>query len=276
MNSRPPSRPDEPADHDGEPNDTVAAPGPRQRQPSGGRTRMPRTARRKMVLEAAREVFGRNGFHSASMDDIAIAAGVSKPVLYQHFPGKKELYEALLDDSSQSVLAKLRTAIDSADGPKQRVYATMNAFFDIVTAPNSELRLVFESDLVAQPEIRQKVDTVIRQTADMIMAQLEREIELDEPEARLLSIYLVGMAEVGARYWTEHRQAEVSRERAVEIAAALTWRGLRTFPARTPDGGSVDVAGTPVANSHPDPEDGSVRSNQPADPAAGPANPTQE
>jgi len=66
---------------------------------AGRPTRLPRSARRKQLLEAAQEVFVAQGYHAAAMDDIAERAGVSKPVLYQHFPGKLELYLALLDQS---------------------------------------------------------------------------------------------------------------------------------------------------------------------------------
>ena len=60
-------------------------------------TRLPRSARRKQLLAAAQQIFVAHGYHNAAMDDIAERAGVSKPVLYQHFPGKLELYLALLD-----------------------------------------------------------------------------------------------------------------------------------------------------------------------------------
>ncbi|MFL6128589.1 MAG: TetR/AcrR family transcriptional regulator, partial [Mycobacteriales bacterium] len=61
--------------------------------------RLPRSARRKQLMAAAQEVFVAQGYHAAAMDDIADRAGVSKPVLYQHFPGKLDLYLALLDQS---------------------------------------------------------------------------------------------------------------------------------------------------------------------------------
>ena len=64
---------------------------------AGRPLRLPRSARRKQLLEAAQEVFVAQGYHAAAMDDIAERAGVSKPVLYQHFPGKLDLYLALLD-----------------------------------------------------------------------------------------------------------------------------------------------------------------------------------
>ncbi len=60
---------------------------------------MPRRERRDQLLESALEVFVAQGYHAAAMDDIAERAGVSKPVLYQHFPGKLDLYLALLDAS---------------------------------------------------------------------------------------------------------------------------------------------------------------------------------
>ena len=69
--------------------------------------RLPRRERRAQLLDAAREVFVAQGYHAAAMDDIAEAAGVSKPVLYQHFPGKLELYLALLDESSASLVSTL-------------------------------------------------------------------------------------------------------------------------------------------------------------------------
>jgi AcrR family transcriptional regulator len=66
-------------------------------------SRLPRKARRAQLLESALEVFVAQGYHAAAMDDIAERAGVSKPVLYQHFPGKLELYLALLDRAVDTV-----------------------------------------------------------------------------------------------------------------------------------------------------------------------------
>ena len=66
----------------------------------GRGVRLPRSARRAQLLEAAQEVFVGSGYHAAAMDEIAERAGVSKPVLYQHFPGKLDLYLALLDQHS--------------------------------------------------------------------------------------------------------------------------------------------------------------------------------
>src|SRR6195256_5701759 len=99
---------------------------------AGRPTRLPRSARRKQLLEAAQEVFVSNGYHAAAMDDIAVRAGVSKPVLYQHFPGKLDLYLALLDTHAEELLQRVRTALAETDDNRQRVHNVLTAYFDFV------------------------------------------------------------------------------------------------------------------------------------------------
>ena len=105
-------------------------------KPRGGR--MPRNARRAQLLESALEVFVAQGYHAAAMDDIAERAGVSKPVLYQHFPGKLELYLALLDQSCDTIIEACRQALASTDDNKQRVEAAMHVFYDYVANAPAE------------------------------------------------------------------------------------------------------------------------------------------
>jgi len=83
--------------------------------------RLPRSARRNQLLGAAEEVFVAQGYHAAAMDDIAERAGVSKPVLYQHFPSKLELYLALLDRHCDKLVESVRGALASTSENKLRV-----------------------------------------------------------------------------------------------------------------------------------------------------------
>ena len=101
-------------------------------QASPGQHAAAAPARRRQLLGAAQEVFVAQGYHAAAMDEIAERAGVSKPVLYQHFPGKLELYLALLDESVEELIAIVRDALSSTTENKQRVPATFQAFFDFV------------------------------------------------------------------------------------------------------------------------------------------------
>src|SRR5271166_3999433 len=109
--------------------------------------RLPRDERRGQLLAAASEVFVDRGYHAAAMDEIADRAGVSKPVLYQHFPGKLELYLALLDESIVELVRTVSEALSSTTDNRERVPATFKAFYDFVAGESEEFRLIFESDV---------------------------------------------------------------------------------------------------------------------------------
>src|SRR5689334_24257935 len=119
--------------------------------------RLPRMARRRQLLGAAQEVFVAQGYHAAAMDEIAERAGVSKPVLYQHFPGKLELYLALLDEHAESLVQHVREALASTPDNKLRVERTIKAFYDFVAGEGEAFRLVFESDLRNVAPVRARV-----------------------------------------------------------------------------------------------------------------------
>src|SRR2546421_4988178 len=130
-------------------------------------SRLPRHERRRQLLDAALEVFVSQGYHAAAMDEIADRAGVSKPVLYQHFPGKLELYLALLDESTGSLVDTMRDALGSnLEDPKQRVAATFGAYFEYVDGSGQAYRLVFESDLSNQPAVRDRPQQGQRHSGD--------------------------------------------------------------------------------------------------------------
>jgi len=194
---------------------------------------MPRTARRAQVLESALEVFVAQGYHAAAMDDIADRAGVSKPVLYQHFPGKLDLYLALLDLSCDKIIDACRAALASTEDNKQRVVATMHVFYDYVANAQGAFRLVFESDLTSEPSVRERVDRVTRQCAEAITEVIHEDTGLPHEQSRLLSVSLVGMAQVSARFWLD-AGGQVSQDQAAALVAGLAWRGIRGFP-RTDD-----------------------------------------
>ncbi len=193
------------------------------------RTRLPRSARRKQLLGAALEVFVANGYHAAAMDDIAERAGVSKPVLYQHFPGKLDLYLALLDQHVGQLGDRVRAALGSTTDNKARVAASIAAYFDFVDDPGGAFRLVFESDLRNEPAVAERVELALQVSIDAIADTIARDTGLTRDEAELLSCGLAGLAEVSARWWLASGAA-VPKERAVRLLAGLAWRGIGGFP----------------------------------------------
>jgi AcrR family transcriptional regulator len=191
--------------------------------------RLPRSARRRQLLGAAQEVFVAQGYHAAAMDDIADRAGVSKPVLYQHFPGKLDLYLALLEEHAEAMVAAVREALDSTSDNKQRVAATIEAYFRFVDEDGGAFRLVFESDLTNQPEVRERVEGTTLTCAELISEVIRDDAGLPPEQARLLAVGLVGMAQVSARYWLAE-SGSIPREAASRLLASLSWRGIGGFP----------------------------------------------
>jgi AcrR family transcriptional regulator len=196
-------------------------------RPRGGR--LPRQARRAQLLDAAQQVFVSVGYHAAAMDDIAERAGVSKPVLYQHFPSKLELYLALLDTSCDALVDAVRAALASTHDNQERVAATMDAYLDFVGNDGGAFRLVFESDLTSEPAVRDRVDTVSRDCAEAISAVIQEDTGLPREEAMLLAAGMAGLAQVTARYWVSSG-GTIGRDEAAKLLTTLAWRGIRGFP----------------------------------------------
>ncbi len=196
-------------------------------KPRGGR--LPRRERRVQLLDSALEVFVAQGYHAAAMDDIAERAGVSKPVLYQHFPGKLELYLALLDSACDEVIDNCRQALAATHDNKTRVAAAMAAFYSYVAGERGAFRLVFESDLTSEPAVREHVERVTSECAAMIADVIHDDTGLPAEQSRLLAVSLVGMAQVSARFWVSEASG-ISQEQAVGLVSALAWRGIRGYP----------------------------------------------
>lgn len=196
-------------------------------------TRLPRPARRRQLLGAARDVFVAQGYHAAAMDEIAERAGVSKPVLYQHFPGKLDLYLALLEESVAELVGAVSAALASTTDNRERVPATFRAFFDYVSGAGQAFRLVFESDLSNEPAVRARLDRAMYECAEMISEFIRDDTGVSEHEADLLGMALVGMAQVSARYWLSSEGA-MDKDLAEEHLARLAWRGLSGWPLADP------------------------------------------
>lgn len=182
-------------------------------------------------------VFVDQGYHAASMDEIAERAGVSKPVLYQHFPGKLDLYMALLATSSDEVIDRVKTALASTTDNSQRVQATIELWFAYVADQGASFRLIFETDLTNVPEVRELVDRVVNESAAAIAVVIGEGTGLPEPAAHLLAISLVGMGHMAAQKWLS-TDSTISREEAVQLVSGLAWRGIGGFPTPSNSEGS--------------------------------------
>jgi len=195
--------------------------------PRGGR--LSRSARRAQLLLAARDVFSAQGYHAAAMDDIAERAGVSKPVLYQHFPGKLELYRAVLTTYADDLVQKVRGALASSSDNGERVHASVAAYFDFVAGEGGGFRLIFESDLRNEPEAAAVVKKAQERCIDAIAEAVTTDAGIDWARARVLAVGLVGLSRLGAQHWLDSDRS-VPRDEAVALLSSLAWRGISGFP----------------------------------------------
>lgn len=200
------------------------------RSDSGGRGgRLPRHVRRAQLLDAAQDIFVSSGYHAAAMDAIADRAGVSKPVLYQHFPSKRDLYMALLDEHCRAVVELIRTSLRSTTDNKARVEAAVMAYFEFFERDGSPFRLVFESDLTGDEEVRARLDTMTAKVTAAMAEVIGEDAALPAEHAHLLATAVAGAATGAAREWITGGAA-VPREDAARLVMMLAWRGLSGFP----------------------------------------------
>lgn len=190
---------------------------------------MPRDERRAQLLAAALEVFTSAGYHAAAMDEIADRAGVSKPVLYQHFPSKLELYLAVLDTHIDSLVFAIQRAIQSTPDNSIRVQATVAAYFDFIEADGEAFRLLFESDMNVEPAVRERLNRMTYDCAAAVSAVISLDTGLPQEAAMLLGVGLIGSAQVTARHWLE-RDSKLTREQAQNLVTNIIWRGISGFP----------------------------------------------
>ncbi|MBU6352589.1 MAG: TetR/AcrR family transcriptional regulator [Actinomycetales bacterium] len=196
---------------------------------SENRSRLPRDERRAQLLAAALEVFTSSGYHAASMDEIADRASVSKPVLYQHFPSKLDLYLAVLDMHIDSLVFAIQKAIASTKENKNRVKATIEAYFGFIEGEGEAFRLLFESDMSIEPQVHERLNRMTYECALAVSAVISIDTGLPKEESMMLAIGLIGCAQITARHWLE-KDVKMNRTQATAMVTNLLWRGISGFP----------------------------------------------
>lgn len=202
--------------------------------------RLPARKRRQQLLDVALAVFAAKGYAATTMDDIAEAAGVTKPLLYQHFASKRALYLELVDAVAQDLLAAIANATSGAGGPRQQVEAGFAAYFGLVVHRADAFRLLFGSEAPDDPELsgwlRRVEDTLAHAVGSLI------EAGLDDDHRLLLAHAVVGMAEGASRYLLTRQpgrdllppeeappaRKDAAADRLARRLADLAWAGLRS------------------------------------------------
>ena len=189
-------------------------------------TRLPAAARRAQLLDVALSIFGTSGFHDASMQDVATAAGVTKPVLYQHFSSKEELFAAVASTAADRLRERSEKALSSAASAREQVESGIGAVVDLCTEEPSVFRVLFGESARSEPRIREIVTSAQRELAQTIASHMTGVADDDPALALLLSHSLIGLSESAIRYWLEE-QPDVSVDLLRSQVIELAWAGLR-------------------------------------------------
>src|ERR671936_2539589 len=201
------------------------------------RRRMPAPLRREAILAAAEEVFARSGYHGASLDDIAQAAGISKALIYEHFTSKRELHASLVTAHVEEIFRRLQANAAAGQPGEQRLRGGIDAFLSFVEEHREAWRALFRD--AADPEVADLMERVQAQATGVIAALIaadpdarpdprlspaERDLRI-EMHAEMLS----GAVQSLANWWHEHR--DVQREAVVDRAMEFTWVGIERLRA---------------------------------------------
>jgi AcrR family transcriptional regulator len=190
--------------------------------------------RRQQLFAVALELFAQRGYRPTTMDDIAERAGVTKPLLYQHFSSKRALYLELVDSIAQDLLSAIRRAVLRAEGPRQQVELGFAAYFKLVVSNEAAFRLLYGRDHADDLELGRALRTVEDAIAEAIDPLIDAGLDADH--RRLLAYGIVGMAEGASRHFMTNRpttddEADEEAQRLAGRMADLAWAGLRSVHA---------------------------------------------
>jgi AcrR family transcriptional regulator len=167
---------------------------------------MPRAEREEEMLEAAGQAFARRGFHDASMDAIAAAAGISKPMLYNYFGSKQGLYAAYIERSGRALLQSMREA-DSRGAPAaQRLRAGILAFLTYAEEHSAGWTILHRETLAQGGRLAEELSELRERVTQMLTRLFD-----DEAFAHAFA----GAGESLASWWLAH--PEQSKERVANI-----------------------------------------------------------
>jgi AcrR family transcriptional regulator len=193
---------------------------------TGAKRRMRAPERRKQLLEVARRVFGRRGYHTVTMDDVAKESGVTKPILYDHFPSKRDLYRDLLEADLANLRNRVVEALETSAGNRERIRASFQAYFDFVDEEGEGFKLLMQEAVGAEREFQDMIfrfrDDVLEEVTKVIVR--ESRGNLDEQEAADVALGLIGLAEMVAQRNPGGSKKE--RARTVDTLVRLAWRGI--------------------------------------------------
>jgi AcrR family transcriptional regulator len=197
-----------PTRHDGRVSDPASIPASRTAK-RDGRARMTGKERREQLLDIGRSLFAQKGFDATSVEEIALNAGVSKPVVYEHFGGKEGLYAVVVDREMSKLLAAITGALTSTGSPRQLLERAAFALLDYVESSSDGFRILVRDSPVAQStgSFASLISDAASQVEHIMVNQF-KERGFDPKNAPMYAQMLVGMVALTGQWWLDERKPE--------------------------------------------------------------------
>ena len=194
------------------------------------RRRLPAAERRQGILDAALDVFADSGFHETSLDDVALRAGVSKALIYEHFTSKQALFDALLETYVGELMGRVLESVSFATEAEDRLLAGLDGFFAFVEERRGAWRLLIRHS--AEAGVTSTFERMYEELADSIGSLMAEEMPASaSPEGidfnlavAAMARQLLGSIRAMADWWDENRQ--ITREQILAMVMEFAWLGM--------------------------------------------------
>ena len=195
--------------------------------------RMTGEARRADILATALTTFAKAGYRATSMNEIAIAAGVTKPVIYQHFESKRHLYRELIIQEGRRLIDQIALATQPSESGHQQVINGFTSYFRFAFENRSSYDLLFGSEARLEDEFKDAISYIEDEIADLVTNRIQ--IDADTQYRRVLAMGIIYSIEGSVRTWRKswgdgNSNGSFDSSGGAQLAlqlADLAWYGLR-------------------------------------------------
>lgn len=201
--------------------------------PTPRKQRLTAAERRIQLLEVGREVFATHGYESTAIEEVANRAGVSKPIVYEHFGAKEGLYAAIVDREMDDLVTRVSEAI-AAGSPRERFEAAVIAFMSYAQEQPAGFAVLTRDSPSASARrgLTRVIDDLAQRVGDVFQSELER-AGYDPAVAPIYANALVGMVTQVGQWWAAEGRS-FPLDHVARHVSALGWMGLRHLPKQPP------------------------------------------
>lgn len=188
-------------------------------------TRLGASERRQQLLSTARQTFGSKGFTATSMNDIADAAHVTKPVLYQHFDSKSDLFLEVLTATAKSLNDSISGVLQESSSGREKVERGISVFVHFFGEAPENYQVLYGEGVRTEPTFETELRTIQNTINELVAEHIDID-QLDHDLRRLAAESISGLLEKAVGHWIAEGQPQPP-EQVADLLSSLAWRGLR-------------------------------------------------